>query len=348
MTKLATPTLRERYDEYRLLKPQARMRDIATALGVSEGELVSTFCGSKAARLEPRWEEFLHDQVALGEVMVLTRNDAIVHEKTGTFGNISIIGTHIAQVVNHEVDLRIFLRNWRHAFAFEQPGHAGPLHSFQIFDDSGTAVLKIFLREKSDLAAFKRLVGKYSAVNQEPGLDVKPRSIPAAVEAPATDREKLRSRWQSLKDTHDFYPLLKEFNLRRRQAYSVVGDDLAKSIPVAAFESALREAAATSLPIMIFVNNIGCIQIHTGPVQRIEIMGPWLNVLDERFSLHVYQPKVAEAWFVRKYTADGVVTSIELFDAAGVDIALMFGERKPGRPELEAWRILAERLAGIS
>jgi hypothetical protein len=37
---------------------------------------------------------------------------------------------------------------------------------------------------------------------------------------------------------------------------------------------------------MCFVGNRGCIQIHTGPVKNIKIMGPWLNVMDPGFNLH--------------------------------------------------------------
>ena len=49
----------------------------------------------------------------------------------------------------------------------------------------------------------------------------------------------------------------------------------------------LEGAAAAELPVMIFVGNPGCVQIHSGPVRRIEVMGPWLNVLDPRFNLHL-------------------------------------------------------------
>lgn len=47
---------------------------------------------------------------------------------------------------------------------------------------------------------------------------------------------------------------------------------------------------------------------------------------------------------VRKPTVDGLVTSLELFDQHGEVIAMFFGERKPGKPELAAWRALVEDL----
>lgn len=43
---------------------------------------------------------------------------------------------------------------------------------------------------------------------------------------------------------------------------------------------------------------------------------------------------------------DGVVTALELFDARGETIAMLFGARKPGEPERPAWLDLMRRLPG--
>ena len=77
-------------------------------------------------------------------------------------------------------------------------------------------------------------------------------------------------------------------------------------------------------------------------------MGPWVNVLDPGFSLHLREDRVAQTWLVRKPTADGIVTSVELFDAQGETIAMFFGERKPGTPEIAPWRELLAALPGVA
>jgi putative hemin transport protein len=94
---------------------------------------------------------------------------------------------------------------------------------------------------------------------------------------------------------------------------------------------------------MIFVSSKGCIQIHTGLVQKLVSMEPWFNVLDPQFNLHLREDHIAEAWLVKKPTNDGIVTSLELFDENFQQIALIFGKRKPGKPELEAWREALEK-----
>ena len=58
---------------------------------------------------------------------------------------------------------------------------------------------------------------------------------------------------------------------------------------------------------MIFVSSRGCIQIHTGEVRKLLPMGPWFNVMDPNFNLHLREDHVASAWVVKKPTTDGVV-----------------------------------------
>ncbi|MNW15313.1 Hemin transport protein HemS [compost metagenome] len=45
---------------------------------------------------------------------------------------------------------------------------------------------------------------------------------------------------------------------------------------------------------------------------------------------------------MRKPSSDGMITSWEAFDADGELVVQLFGARKPGIPEREDWRALAE------
>jgi putative hemin transport protein len=98
------------------------------------------------------------------------------------------------------------------------------------------------------------------------------------------------------------------------------------------------------IPIMCFVGNHGCIQIHSGPVQNIKPMGPWLNVMDETFHLHLRLDHIAQAWVVRKPTRDGHVTSVECYGTDKQLIVQFFGKRVEGRDERPQWRELVESL----
>ncbi|MCY1179170.1 Hemin transport protein HemS [compost metagenome] len=93
---------------------------------------------------------------------------------------------------------------------------------------------------------------------------------------------------------------------------------------------------------MVFVGNQHCIQIHSGTVSNLRWMDTWFNVLDPEFNLHLKTTGVTELWRVRKPSVDGIITSYEGFDAQGELVVQLFGARKPGIPERDDWRALAE------
>ncbi|WP_282605992.1 hemin-degrading factor [Pelagibius sp. Alg239-R121] len=332
--------LKTRWQVLRATEPQLRARDAAGRLGVSEGELVACRCGEDVRRLVGRWGEIIKSFPNLGQVMVLTRNDHAVHEKVGVFDKISIFKS-MGLVLDEDIDLRLFLDHWRSGYAVTEETRSGVRHSLQFFDLDGTAVHKVYLREDSDRQAYEALVAEYLDPNQEPGLEVS--ALPARQPErpdPEIDPAELRKRWRELQDVHDFHAMLKDLGVGRVQAFRLVGEDFAYRVDPTSFRSALETASSTCTPLMIFTGNPGVIQIHTGPVQKLKAFGPWFNVLDEGFNLHLRMDSIAAAWVIRKPTRDGVVTSLEIFDSRDDQIAWMFGKRKPGELERDDWRSL--------
>lgn len=336
--------LQRRVDEMRAAEPNIRIRDIANKLDVREGQLVALGCGSTATRLQARFSNLLQAFGTLGEIMALTRNDHAVHEKIGTYRNISVEGMQ-GLVLDPEIDLRVFLAQWGHAFAVREETKAGLRESIQTFDHAGDAVHKVYLQEVSDRAAYAKLISDFKHDDQSAILTVKPR---ATLKEDRPDREidvaGFRSAWRGMRDTHEFFGLLRKFGLGRTQALRLAENDLAGRLTNNAARRVFELAAERSQPIMVFVGNPGMIQIHTGPIKRLVTTGPWFNVLDPRFNLHLREDAIAESWLVKKPTEDGIVTSVEVFDKQGQNIALLFGQRKPGVPELEGWRALVSEL----
>ncbi|ATB45726.1 hemin-degrading factor [Corallococcus macrosporus] len=337
--------LRQRWQALRDEQPRTRIRDAAEQLGVSEAQLLATGLGETVVRLDLRLDALLPRIETLGRVMSLTRNAHAVHEKRGTWRNIELHGKQ-GLVLDEEIDLRLFFSRWTFGFAIREPHGDGLRRSLQFFDASGMAIHKIYVEEAGREETFDALVKEFTHAEQSPRLSVVP-ATPAAAPRPdsAIDVEGLRSGWRALQDTHEFFALLSRFKVARTQALRLAEPELATAVKPDALTWVLEKASAAQLPIMIFVGNPGCIQIHTGPVKNVKAMGPWMNVLDAGFNLHVRADHVHSAWVVRKPTRDGVVTSVELFDEAGENIGLIFGKRKPGVPESQEWRALAEALA---
>jgi putative hemin transport protein len=345
---LSLPELLEAWRRLREEQPQLRARDLAARLGVSEAELVASRCGDGVTRLQGPWAELIHALPALGQVMVLTRNESCVHEKKGTFGNIEIGGA-MGVVLDEAIDLRLFLKHWVFGFAVREESRGRWLRSLQFFDGDGRAVHKVYLTGHSRADAWSGLVARFAAPVQSPLLDLQvvDDPLPRRRDDEAVDVASLREHWRRLRDPHDFFAMLKKHQVTRAQALRLAGTEFARRASQGAARQVLERAAADGLPIMVFVGSPGVVQIHTGPVRHIKTVGPWLNVLDEDFNLHLREDHVAESWVVRKPSPEGTVTSLELYDAQGGQIAQFFGKRKPGTPELAPWRELAESLPGV-
>lgn len=329
-----------------LAKTERKLRncDAAAALGVSEGEAIAACVGAEAVRLLPRFVELFEEVPQLGPVMALTRNDCAVHEKDGVYQNMShheLVGL----ALGNAIDLRIFYKQWAFGCAIIEETGSGIQKSLQFYDHHGRAIHKVFLREHSHHEAFDQIIARWRDPDQQPGMHFAP-ILTAAPEKPDTDIdiEGFRVAWGAMTDTHQFFGLLRDFGVTRPQGLRLASPQFARRVNNNAARSMFEQAAKTALPIMVFVGNNGMLQIHSGIVVNIKVTGPWLNVLDPAFNLHLREDLIDSSWVVSKPTHDGDVTSLELFDRDGQTIAMLFGARKPGQAELPAWREIAMRL----
>ncbi|MCF2490527.1 hemin-degrading factor [Dyadobacter sp. CY347] len=332
--------LKERWSEFKVTNSKTRIRDAAKELNTTEAELVATGIGENVTLLAGDFRELIKEIGSLGHVMALTRNDHVVHERKGVYEKISF-NNHVGLVLGEDIDLRLFLGDWKFGFAVSENDR----HSLQFFNSFGDATHKIYLTEKSNKEAYDALVTKYSAPDQDINLVISEKTTkPAESETVADiDQAAFQAEWLALKDTHDFFTLLRKYNLTRKQALRNAPEGYAYRITPESMKPVFEAASEEQLPIMVFVSNPNCIQIHTGTINKIFVMGPWLNIMDPEFNLHLRQDAIDEAWVVRKPTEDGVVTGIELIDREGTMFNQFFGKRKPGIPELPEWPALIEK-----
>ncbi len=337
----ATPdigTLKQQWYELKTAQPRLRARDAAKKLNISEAQLVALSCGSDATRLRPEWAQIIERIPGLGRVMALTRNESAVHEKKGIYENISSTPA-FGLVVGEDIDLRLFWTSWHSAFAVRSETARGPLDSIQFFDSYGTAIHKIYLTAESNREAYLQIIHDFIHDDQSPEEIVQQEPAYSEPSLPeGFDSEAFRAEWAALRDTHDFFPLLRKFKLERRQSFVEAGTKYAYQVATTSVRTILNGAAATGLEIMVFVGNRGALQIYTGRVKHLLPMEEWFNIMDPGFNLHLRETDIHEVWVVRKPTDDGIVTSLELLDNKGNLIAMLFGKRKPGIPELTQWR----------
>lgn len=322
-------------------RPTLRARDFADAMGIPEAALVAAHLGHGVTALTANPDRLIPMVQTLGDVLALTRNASCVQERRGTYNGYRG-GPHAAMVLDAEIDMRIFPDHWVHAFAVTEATDSGTRRSLQIFDAAGDAVHKVHLKPESDVAAFDRGVAALRSPAQVAPDRYAPAPLPEGARVNAAAAAALRADWSRMTDTHQFLKLVKSHKMNRLGAYRVVGAPHAVPLHPEAVAQTLRHAADDAIPVMIFVGNAGCIQIHGGPIRNVVPMGPWINVMDPRYNLHLRQDHVAEVWLVTKPTRTGDAISVEGFDANGQLILQIFGYRKD--TPADAWNQMVQTL----
>ncbi|BES73400.1 hemin-degrading factor [Marinobacter nanhaiticus D15-8W] len=341
--------LAERWAALRADNPGLRIRQAASELNVSELELLLCREPGEVQPLKPEFPAMLETMKTVGEVMILARNESVVHEVTGVFAEFRTSSSGAMGLAVGQIDVRVFFRNWAHGFRVMEQVRSGNRESLQFFDAHGQGVQKIYRTDRTDTAGWQALLTRFlEATPVTPSLEP-PRPPLNRVDRESVDAEALRRDWLALKDTHHFNAMLKRHNTDRLTALELIGTDQALRLDTpdadaadesgySVLERLLRQVSASQCPIMVFVGNPGIVQIFTGPVSRIVPTGPWVNVLDPGFNLHANVRSISQWWRVRRPTTDGVVTSVEGYDAEGELVLTLFGERKPGQREDERWQ----------
>lgn len=337
MAKLGPDAIRA----LRIENPKARARDFAGLHGLSEADLVAAHVGHTATAIVADPDRLIPWAGRLGDVMALTRNEHCVHERRGHYSDYRT-GAFAAMVLDPEIDLRIFPKHWVHAFAVEEPGDGGPKRSLQVFDAAGDAVHKIFLKPESNGDLFPELIANMRLPEQSARLDLATRKPVDPARSDAAQTATMIAAWDKMTDTHQFSGMVKDHGMNRLGAYRVAGPRRAERLAPEAVTQTLTAAATGGIPIMVFVGNMGCIQIHGGPIEKVVPMGPWINVMDPRFNLHLRADHLAEVYRVWKPTRTGDVFSVEAFAEDGELILQIFGYRK--NTPAEPWNALTAAL----
>lgn len=340
-------SLKQAWEQLKNEEPKLRIRDAAKKLGVSEAELLVTGLGESVIRLTSDFEEQVQKFPKLGRVMSLTRNEGCVLEHKGTFQKIEIhqAGPQKIATVIGPIEQRIFFGGWKFGFAVVTDTPQGPRFSLQYFDKSGEAILKVYLQEDANFDFSEKLVEAHRHPDQEAALDLESFESPVYTTREALDYEGFQADWEGMKDTHDFFGMLRKYKLNRLNAVEWIDDKWAYEVDKNVTRTVLEAAAESQLPIMIFAGNKGNIQIHQGKVKTIRVLGEWLNVLDPDFNMHLNEQVVDRAFIVHKNTTESLVSALELYDKEGEMVAQFFGLRKPGIPQKPEWKAILDQLA---
>lgn len=326
--------------------PKVRDRDFAENYGLSEAELTGAFTGEHVTRINAHPDAIMNAAMQLGDVMALTRNASCVHEKVGTYADYHP-GDHAAMVLTENIDLRIFPKHWVHGFIVERESPSGMLRSMQVFDAAGDAIHKIFLRDGSDTSQWETIKQTLMQEDQSQTVVVSERIPTEGPKSNAAKADMLRTEWSRMTDTHQFMRLTSKLKMNKLGAYRLAGAPFVRPLSTDAVTQMLGAVRDSCIEVMVFTGNKGCIQIHSGPVKELHAMGPWQNIMDSGFNLHLRLDHVQEVWAVDKPTQRGPAVSVEAFDKDGMLIFQVFGLGKEGRDHRIAWRAIVSDLKDL-
>lgn len=321
-------TLKEQWQTLQATQPRLRIRDAASQLGVSEVELVAT--QDNNTRLDAKVDEILERLPLLGEVMALTRNDIAVHEVHAPFQGMRQRDKTI-MFFREGQDTRYFTKAWAYVYAVDENERL----SLQFFDVHGDAVHKIYMTAKSSFLAYHRVVKQFTSSDQ---AAPQPESKPETVTQPsiAIGEKALRTEWAAIRDVHQGSQIIKRYG-DRLAVFNALGAEYARQLPVEAAETLLTQLSEQAEPCMIFAMNQHAVQSYAGTVNRLMRTGPWFNVLDPHFNLHLRTSDIDQVWLISKPSDDGWVHSFSIFDQQQQEALVITAHRKRGETESQQW-----------
>lgn len=319
------------WSAYKAANPKVRIRNAAAELGITELELLSTNIGESCVRLRADIIPLLEVLPTLGQVMALTRSEAAVHEVTQSFGELHL-RKQTALFLRPGQDTRYFTTSWKHVLAVNEDNRK----SLQFFNQFGDAIHKIFLVESSNVEAYEQITERFIDDNQSSVLTVEKRAESNS-ESMDIDEDKLRLRWSQIKDVHEGGQIVKEFGGNRPNIYQALGNDYATSLPYDFIEQLLKHLSENKLSSMIFVQNEDAVQSHAGTTSRLLRTGPWFNVLDPHFNLHLNTELISQVWLITKPSNNGWVHTLNVFDHQKNEFMIMTDNRRRGEEESAEW-----------
>lgn len=306
--ELASRDLLESYRSLLAENPKLRAREAAEALRTTEAELFEAKCGENSCRrLRPVAEGFfgfLQDLGGSGEFMSLVHNGVAVHEKYGDFADCAF-DPEAGEVSGPSISFSADMNNWIYGFAEAREITVRRRQtSLHFFDAHGVAVYALYSSNHTDQAALDEVLSRWVA-DDLPPIEIDPAPSPIS-EVP---------------DGSNAFQISKEIVTR-----------------------ALESAAEDCIPVAITVATGGCTQRHDDVIKTVRPKGPWINVFDKKFHMHLHRENLTEVWCVAGEGDQGRTRSLNVFDSEGRRVFRMAGSSNEGAESLGKWSALLDDL----
>jgi putative hemin transport protein len=289
----------------------------------------------RVTRLKGPFSALLYRLGDIGVVTIMSGNDSAIQERTGVY--------------DHDTAQSLSCQKWKYGFAVNDKNEDGELQrGLQFFDADGNILHKIVLHESSAVDAYRAIVRDFAAAEQTPVLDLfRTRLLTANDGVERIDVNALRADWARINDTEDFFARQTEFDRLRLHKLRLAGKAFAHQVANDSVRILLQKMAELGGAVMALVGNAGIVQAYQGRIKQIRRSDVWLNIVSPEYRLRLREDHIDSVWVAKKPTADGIITSLELFNRQGISIARFFSCTEPGRPEPKEWRDSILRLSPL-
>ena len=263
-----------------------RIRDIADHLNVSEAELLSLDINKNVKFLSiNNFESFFNIILSqIDKVMFLIRTDFVVHEKIVKANEFICKKNSVLNKKDNSLLIKFNSEMFTYIFYENKKHNNRNLKSFQLFDQNGISILKIYLKGKKDVE-FESIANDY-------------------------------------KVKYDF-EIQKNVSLTTKQNTSLINHDIdlfnsKPKINQKELKLSLRELLTAlsekAIPIQLYAFGIDCVQYHRDVIKNIVDYGPWLNVMDKNFNIHILENKIIKNILTEYVSKDNKRYSADFYD----------------------------------
>lgn len=320
-------------EKNRCINEKKRARNAAQIMGISEllyvllGDLV------RIKFIAKRDFKALLNAISGLYAMVLTRNDTVVLEHSGIL-NLEEYESGLIGWRADEWQTEFELSCWDYAIWIE--GEARP--TIQFYDAAGDAIHKIFAVKETDVSAFTRIIepflqdpydwareagvgATFLNADRDTGIEhwffTKLKNQITGQEGTTNcqmiDKEALLLDWRLLAHRNNIGPLFKQYKISRPRGYALLSEGVFQ-LEYALLQHLFTSVKEQQLGVKITVTNAGALQTHRGGLNKMVTVGPWFNVLDPKFNMHLMESEIATVWLLTKGFDDDYLAHIECFD----------------------------------
>lgn len=231
-----------------------RIRDVSNRLNVSEAELLSLSTNKGIFHLKiDDFDNFFKSILKENDkVMFLIRTDFVVHEKIISCQDYTIKNDRVFSLKDKSTLIKFNSDSIKYSF-YEFKKHKNrTLRSFQFFDKDGNSMIKIYLKGKSK-DQFDFIANKYKVeYNYE-----------------------LQKNFESNKFDNEYKSI-----------------DYDENVIDLTLRKILNKIAEDKIPVNIYAFGLDCTQCHSDTIKNVIDYGPWLNVMDKNFNIHVLEKNI--------------------------------------------------------